>query len=196
MFLETLTEAGEMTSDSPEVDPLVERCRGGDRAAWRALYEGHFDFAYRTARRLGLPDADVEDAVQEAFEVAFHRLGHFQAGRFSTWLYRIVANLVSARLRRRRVRDFFGQFLSAGADDEGPSHEGRVEARRTLTEVQAILRTLPREKREVFALHEIEGLTHEQIAELVGAKIETVRTRLFYARREFERRARRLGVEP
>ena len=189
-------ESQSLLPQGGEPDALVERCRDGNPSAWRELYDLHFDFAYRTARRLGLPDADVEDAVQEAFEVAFNRLADFRQGRFSTWLFRIVANIVAARIRRKRVRDFFGSSLLATADEIDPSPEGQVSARRTLAVVQSILRALPREKREVFALHEIEGLSHQQIAELVGARIETVRTRLFYARREFERRARRLGIEP
>lgn len=195
MFLETAMEVPGMTTESA-VDPLVERCRTGERAAWRRLYDTHFDFAYRTARRLGLPDADVEDAVQEAFEVAFRRLSDFRTGRFSTWLYRIVANVVAARLRKRRVREFFGGLLGASHSDEGASHAAKVEARRTLAAVQDILQKLTREKREVFALHEIEGLSHDEIAELVGVKVETIRTRLFYARRDFEKHALRLGVEP
>jgi RNA polymerase sigma-70 factor (ECF subfamily) len=196
MLPEPSTEVPGIICDSLAAEPWVQRCRDGDGAAWRALYDAHFDFAWRTARRLGLPEADVEDAVQEAFEVVFHRLGDFQGGRFSTWLFRIVANVVAARLRRRRVRDFFGGLLKASHHDQAPSDERRVEARSTLATVQAILQKLSREKREVFALHEVEGRTHEEIADLVDAKVETVRTRLFYARREFEQHARRMGVEP
>ncbi len=195
MLTAASTEVPELATDSG-TDPLVERCRSGDGAAWRALYEGHFDFAWRTARRLGLSEADAEDAVQEAFQTAFQHLGAFHRGRFSTWLYRIIANIVSARVRRRRVREFFAGLVSAGQRSEVPSAEARVDARRTLSSVERILTKLSREKREAFALHEIEGLSHEEIAELVGARVETVRTRLFYARREFEQHARRLGVEP
>ena len=188
------------TSQTPELLPeltatsLVERCRSGDESAWRALYDEHFDFAWRTARRLGLPEADVEDAVQESFQIAWQQLHTFSWGRFSTWLYRIVANVVSVKLRRRRVRDVFAGLF--GRREPIDSMEGRVEARHTLRAVETILLKLSREKREVFALFEIEGLTHEQIAELTGARIETVRTRLFYARREFAELARELGIEP
>lgn len=174
---------------------LVERCRAGDERAWRALYDQHFDFAWRTARRLGLPEADAEDAVQESFQVAWQQLHTFSWGRFTTWLYRIVANVVSARLRRHRVRDVFSGLFGRG--EESPDTiDGRLEARHTLRTVERILRKLSREKREAFALFEIEGLSHEQIAELTGARVETVRTRLFYARREFQALARELGVEP
>jgi RNA polymerase sigma-70 factor (ECF subfamily) len=195
MLTEARTEVPELPTDSG-MDPLVERCRSGDGAAWRTLYDTHFDFAWRTARRLGLSDADAEDAVQEAFQTAFQHLGAFHTGRFSTWLYRIVANEVSARVRRRRVREFFSGLLGASQRTEVASPEGAVDARRTLAHVERILGKLSREKREAFALHEIEGLSHDEIGELVGARAETVRTRLFYARREFEQHARRLGVEP
>jgi RNA polymerase sigma-70 factor (ECF subfamily) len=178
-----------------EASALVGRCRAGDEAAWRALYDGHFDFAWRTARRLGLPEADADDAVQEAFQVAWARLHTFSEGRFSTWLYRIVANVVAARLRKRRVRDVFDGLFGRGPDD-AITVDGRLEARDTLARVERILRRLSREKREAFALHEIEGLTHEQIAELTGARVETVRTRLFYARKEFAVHAHAMGVEP
>jgi RNA polymerase sigma-70 factor, ECF subfamily len=174
---------------------LVGRCRTGDEAAWRALYDEHFDFAWRTARRLGLPEADADDAVQEAFQVAWARLHTFSTGQFSTWLYRIVANVVAARLRKRRVRDVFDGLFGRGPTSAA-FPEGQLEARHTLEKVERILRKLSREKREAFALHEIEGLTHEQISELTGARVETVRTRLFYARKEFAVHAQAMGVEP
>ena len=172
---------------------LVDRCRSGDRAAWYQLYTEHFDFAYRTARRLGCPDADVEDVVQEAFEVAHAKLEQFSTGRFSTWLYRIVANVVSARLRRHRVRGLFLSLWGA-SEPEASSLEEQVSARRQLQKLGDVLRALPREKREVFALFELEGLSHERIAELTGVKVETVRTRLHYARRDFEKLARKRGL--
>jgi RNA polymerase sigma-70 factor (ECF subfamily) len=188
-----------LASQLPEVPDeggqLVGRCRAGDEGAWRLLYDGHFDFAWRTARRLGLPEADADDAVQEAFQVAWARLHTFREGRFSTWLYRIVANVVSSRLRKHRVRDVFDGLFGRGPAD-ATSVEGQLEAREALGRVERVLRRLSREKREAFALHEIEGLTHEQIAELTGARVETVRTRLFYARKEFAMHAHAMGVEP
>lgn len=194
--VETTPESGEADDRAQDDLALVERCRAGDGRAWRTLYDSHFDFVWRTARRLGASEADAEDVAQEAFTVAFHQLKHFHYGRFTTWLYRIVANVVSSRLRRRRVRDFFSGFLGAAQDTHAPSSEARVEARRTLAAVEAILRLLSREKREVFALFEVEGLTHEQIAELTGVKVETVRTRLHYARKDFEKLCLKRGVVP
>jgi RNA polymerase sigma-70 factor (ECF subfamily) len=192
MLASVPTQAREFPTTSGELDPLVAACRAGDRGAWKALYEAHFDFAWRTARRLGLPEADVEDAVQDAFRIAWEQLARFTWGRFSTWLYKIIANVVSERLRRARVRDFFSGLF--GKTPIERSLEAHVEARSTLRVVEQVLRKLSREKREVFALFEIEGLTHQEIAELTGVKVETIRTRLHYARRDFERLAEELGV--
>ncbi len=71
-----------------------------------------------------------------------------------------------------------------------------VEARQTLQHVQDILSRMAPKKREVFALHELEGLEHAAIAELVGTSVETVRTRLFHARKDFEKACVKRGVQP
>lgn len=196
MSLSANTQVSEFTGAPAAVDPLVEACREGEPGAFGVLYQAHFDFAWRTARRLGIPESDVDDVVQDAFRVAWERLSDFTYGRFTTWFYRIVANLVAERLRALRVRSFFGAFLGQSAEVLEESGEGRVEARQALRMVEQMLRRLSREKREVFALFEFEGLTHAQIAELVGVKAETVRTRLHYARKDFERMAVELGVFP
>lgn len=189
------SQATEFTNNPPEGDVLVQACRDEAPGAWRALFDTHFDFAWRTARRLGLPESDADDAVQDAFRIAWERLDHFRYGRFTTWLYRIVANVVSERLRRAKVRAFFGHFLGS-TEDHDDSLRSQVEARDSLRSVEKVLRTLSREKREVFALFEIEGLSHQEIAELLGVKVETIRTRLHYARKDFERLAAEMGVTP
>lgn len=188
-------QVSEITDLPDGPDPLVEACRDGQPGAFRALYNAHFDFAWRTARRLGLPEADVDDAVQDAFRIAWQQLDRFTWGRFTTWLYRIVANVVSERLRRRRVREFFGGIFG-NAEKHDSSLEARVEARQSLKLVEQALRKLSREKREAFALFEIEGLSHQEIADLTGAKVETIRTRVHYARKDFERLVAELGVTP
>jgi RNA polymerase sigma-70 factor (ECF subfamily) len=188
-------QVSEITELPDGPDPLVEACREGRPGAFRALYDAHFDFAWRTARRLGLPESDVDDAVQDAFRIAWQQLDRFTWGRFTTWLYRIVANVVSERLRRRRVREFFGGLLGGG-EKEDATMESRVEARQALKLVEKALRKLTREKREAFALFEIEGLSHQEIAELTGTKVETIRTRVHYARKDFEKIVAELGVTP
>lgn len=193
------TDAKASPSESvaePSADVLlVERCRAGDAIAWQRLYDGHFGFAWNTARRLGLPESEVEDVVQESFLLAHQHLGRFHQGRFSTWLFRIISNAVANRHRRRRVRDFFtGMFSSSQRGAAAPSPEAQVGARLELEQVAQVLARMSAKKREVFALFELEGLPHDAIAERLGIPSATVRTRLFHARTEFNHVARQLGV--
>ncbi|MBS1148776.1 MAG: polymerase sigma factor RpoE [Myxococcaceae bacterium] len=174
---------------------LLDECRAGNQAAWRELYEQHFDFVLRSSRHLGTPPAELDDVVQETFLVAYRRLSSFTTGRFTTWLYRIVANLVSSRLRRRRVREALLSLFGRGEADRvarGPDHA--YQSREAQGEVSAVLAKMAPKKREVFALYELEGLSGEEIAERVGCKVDTVWTRLHYARADFERLARQRGV--
>lgn len=196
MFALVSSQVSEVKGNVQGVDPLVEACRTGQPGAFRALYEAHFDFAWRTARRLGLPESDVDDVVQESFAIAWQGLHRFTYGRFSTWLYRIVANLVAERLRRLRVRDFFSGLLKRSQPEQEETIAGHLEARQSLRNMELLLRKMSREKREVFVLFEIEGLSHQEIAELTGVKVETVRSRLHYARKNFERLAEEVGMSP
>jgi len=171
----------------------VRAAQGGDGSAFRALYDRHFELVFRSCRRLGLPDADAEDATQETFALAARKLGSFSEGKLSTWLYRIAANLVSARHRRRRVRDALFAIWGRQEEPHAPSAERAYEAREASRRVGEVLARMAPKKREVFALFELEGLSGEEIAERVGCKVDTVWTRLWHARKDFERIARKRG---
>ena len=174
-------------------DVLI-RARQADPAAWRALYEAHFDFVVGVSRKLGTPAEEIEDVVQEVFVVVFRKLASFQRGRFTTWIYRICANIVSDRHRRRRrrraldvLRTWIGSRPEATPEEHAEASSAQRAVRRVLEEMSA-------KKREVFALYEIDGLSSDEIAERVGCPAATVRTRLFHARQEFVRIAHRHGV--
>jgi len=174
---------------------VLARCRRGEELAWRKLYAAHFDFVYRSAWRLGADAEEVEDICQEVFVVAFRKLPSFVDGRFTTWLYRVVANLVAYRHRQRRFREMlrslWGHQASAVQDVTRPDRV--VEGMQDKAAVDAVLRRMGARKREVLVLFELEGLPGEQVAELVGCKLETVWSRLHYARREFGRIFEKLG---
>lgn len=180
-------------------DPeLLARCRAGDDAAWKALHEAHFSFVWKVARSLGTPPEELDDVCQEAFLVAFRKLDQFESGLLTTWLYRITAHLVSARHRRRRVLRAVQAVLHLGEADRvqprTPHHD--AEAREAEAQVAQVLERMSPKKREVFAMFELEGLSGEQIAQRVGCNVATVWTRLFHARKDFERIARKRGVLP
>jgi RNA polymerase sigma-70 factor (ECF subfamily) len=152
------------------------------------VYQAHFDFVYRVAARLGGPHVDAEDAAQDVFLVVSRRLDSFDgSSRMTTWLYGITLNVTRAMRRRSRLRRWF-EGDSAQAIDTPLVSVDRAEVMEAHRIAYQILDKMPPKKREVFILAEFEDLTCDEIAQIVGAKTETVWSRLHYARSEFSRR--------
>jgi len=167
---------------------LFDRCRRGEPGAWHELFDAHFDFVRRLSRRLGTPDSELDDVSQEVFAIVFRRLDSFRDGRFTTWLFRIVSNVVSHRHRKQRIRSLLGELLGRqGARLSAEDPQRHLERRELAERARRILERMSAKKREVFVLYELEGCSGEEIAERVGCPVETVRTRLFHARKDFAR---------
>src|SRR4051794_3329013 len=171
---------------------LIARCKAEDRAAHDELYHRfRRQVAGNLYRVLG-DRTDLDDLVQEVFVIAFRGLDRFRGdARLSTWLYRICVNVALGRIRTRKRRPaaIGGVDLDTASSDpltERPETPDRtLERRRDQEKVYRALEGLPPKKRIVLYLHEIEGLDLKEIAYLVDSNPVTVRTRLFYARREF-----------
>ena len=156
----------------------------------RALYREHAPFLRAAIQRLGGPRVDADDLLHEVFIVALDRADAFE-GRSTarTWLYGIALRVVAAHRRKSKLRAFFGM------DDVAPEHEPvdahtpatQLDAAQAKAAVYAILEKMAEKKRTVFVLYELEGLSGEEIAQIVGAPVKTVWTRLFHARAEFQK---------
>jgi RNA polymerase sigma-70 factor (ECF subfamily) len=156
----------------------------------RRLYEEHADFVRRVVVHLGGPGIDVDDLVQDVFVVAMRKSDSFE-GRSAprTWLYGIALKVVAGARRRGKIRSFLGLAPEAAADPETPAQVfERKEASRTVYE---ILDGIAEKKRTVFILFELEGLSGDEIATIVGCPKKTVWTRLHHARKEFQERLER-----
>jgi RNA polymerase sigma-70 factor (ECF subfamily) len=161
-------------------------------AAFDALYREHFRFVWRTVRRLGLEGSAIDDVVQEVFLVVHRRLGAFE-GRSSpkTWLYGIVRRVVSDHRRTLRRRPALAPADAPAADvdavacaEQGP--EASAEQAERVRMLHRLLAELDDDKREVFVLAELEGLTIAEMAEALAVNPNTIASRLRAARREFE----------
>jgi RNA polymerase sigma-70 factor (ECF subfamily) len=152
------------------------------------VYRDHFDFVYRQASRLGGPGIDAEDAAQEVFMVVARKLDTFDAtSLITTWLYGITLNVIRSLRRRARIRRLFE--LGAVEKSEVPVRSiDRAEVLDAHRIAYEILDKIAPKKREAFILAEFEGLSCEEIAQLVGTRTETVWSRLHYARKEFAER--------
>lgn len=165
---------------------LALRCRGGDARAFELLFQKHSGPVARLVYRMTGPSPDLQDLVQDVFLQVIRSLGGFRdEARFSTWLYRVAVNVVLMHRRAagRRPR-LVAEELALPPADEAPSADESFETRRRLEAFYRIIARLSDKKRAVFVLHELEGLTPVRIGEIVVAPVLTVRTRLFYARRE------------
>lgn len=169
-----------------EVDELVRRAQRGERVAFSELFRRHRGDVSRLVFRMLGPTPDAEDVVQEVFLQVHKSLAEFRGqAKFTTWLHRVTVNVVLMHRRAARSRPVFAGEPMADTEpdrrllpDEDAARSARIAAFRRL------LDRLPEKKRTVFVLHEIEGKSPAEIAELVDAPVLTVRTRLFYARRE------------
>jgi RNA polymerase sigma-70 factor (ECF subfamily) len=161
------------------------------RPTFAEVYEAHFSFVWRSARRLGVLQANADDVTQEIFVVVHRRLTEFE-GRSSikTWLSGIILNVVRAHRRHMLAKHPHSITPGDSADldavtdtAEGP-HEiaSRAEAASLLEDLLAVLDD---DKREVFVLAELEEMGAPEIALAIGVPVNTVYSRLRIARQEF-----------
>lgn len=177
-------------------DAVVARAASGDSEAFRTLFARHRTHVARLVFRMLREPADLEDVVQEVFVQVFRSLKSFRGdAKFTTWLHRITLNVVLMHRRSARARPVLTQEIQGDSvvDETQISPDEDVERRLRVRAFQRLVARLADKKRVVFILHEFEGMSPAQIAELVEAPVLTVRTRLFYARRELEAM---LGDEP
>jgi len=174
-----------VNSDGTQADDLIARAQQGDKTAFRCLFERHRRDVARLVFRMVGPKPDMEDIIQDVFLHVYRSLGDFRGeARFTTWLHRLTVNVVLMHRRAARSRPVFTDEVPAGAEASTAHPDDDAIRRERVRAFYEVLERLPEKKRAVFVLHEIEGRTPAEIAEIVGAPVLTVRTRLFYARRE------------
>ena len=175
---------------------LVKRARHGDLGAYDELVRRYQERIYATVYHMTSNHEDANDLAQEAFIKAFQALKSFKGGSsFYTWVYRIAVNKTINFLKQRKNK----AQLSLNDLDFNAEHDPDLVAlisektpRReiNLTELQerlnAAMQKLSEPHRLVVTLHDVQGLSHEEIAEIMDCNIGTVRSRLFYARQQLQ----------
>jgi RNA polymerase sigma-70 factor (ECF subfamily) len=171
---------------------LVRRVQGGDKKAFELLFSKYQRRVNRLVSRFVRSDEEVEDIVQDSFIKAYRALPAFRGdSAFYTWLYRIAVNtaknyLVSASRRPHAISDYGSTDEDGFREEELVSHmntpESELVTREIAETVNSTMAELPGDLREAITLREIEGLSYEEIAEVMGCPIGTVRSRIFRAR--------------
>jgi RNA polymerase sigma-70 factor (ECF subfamily) len=180
----------------PVEEELVNRARQGDLAAYDDLIRRYQERVYATIYHMTSNHEDANDLAQEAFIKAFHALKSFKGGSsFYTWVYRIAVNKTINFLKQRKNKaqislddiDFNAEHdpdLVALISEKTPRRE--VNLLELQEKLNVAMQKLSEPHRLVVTLHDVQGLSHEEIAKIMDCNIGTVRSRLFYARQQLQ----------
>ena len=174
---------------------LLERAQEGDIEAFENLVERHRDRVYGLALRMTRSEADAAEITQDTFFAAYQDLKNFRGeAAFGSWVHRIAANNALMRLRHQRVveaatEEMLGpEFTERGSLAEYPEIDwSRRADEKVLDEelgraIRQATDRLPEGYREVFLLKDVEGMSYEEIAEMMGISVPAVKSRLHRAR--------------
>ena len=175
---------------------LVRNAQRGDLAAYDELVRRYQERIYATIYHMTSNHEDANDLAQDTFIKAFQALKSFKGGSsFYTWIYRIAVNKTINFLKQRKNRthmslndlDFNAEHdpdLVALVSDKTPRREAQLaELQQKLNEA---MQKLSEPHRLVVTLHDVQGLAHEEIAQIMDCNVGTVRSRLFYARQQLQ----------
>ncbi len=190
-------EPNERAEPAPPDDlQLVEKARGGDLSAYDELVKRYQERIYATVYHMTSNHEDANDIAQEAFIKGYQALSSFKGGSsFYTWVYRIAVNKTINFLKQRKNKsqmslddlDFNAEHdpdLVALVSEKTPRREANLaELQEKLNEA---MQRLSDAHRLVVTLHDVQGLSHEEVAQIMECNIGTVRSRLFYARQQLQ----------
>jgi RNA polymerase sigma-70 factor (ECF subfamily) len=166
---------------------LVRRVQRGDEAAFSKLYEAHKRRVFSLCLRMARDSALAEDLTQQAFLQLFRKIGSFRGqSAFSTWLHRLVVNVVLMHLRKKGLdvvplEDSDSQQEDVPRRDYGQQDAYLVGSLDRITLLDAIDK-LPSGYRNVFLLHDVEGYEHHEIAGMTGRSVGNSKSQLHKAR--------------
>lgn len=189
----TLVASPERLQEADSDLTIVQQVQAGDVAAFDRLVLKYRERVYGVIYNMTSNREDAADLTQDAFIKSFQAINRFQGqSSFFTWLYRIAINSTLTHLRKNRLRTFFSfetintedkvsaEVVAALTDDTGADRE--TFARELQEKLNDAMQKLSIRHRTVITLFEVDGLGHQEIAEIMNCSVGTVRSRLHYAK--------------
>ena len=186
----------EPAAGTPDESKLIEQAKNGNLEAYDELIRRHQERIYGTVYHMTSNHEDANDLTQETFIKAYQALKSFKGGSsFYTWIYRIAVNKTINFLKQRKNRSGMSlNDLDVNAENDPDlvalvSHKtprrdaGLTELQEKLNEAMSKLSDV---HRLVVTLHDVQGVPHEEIAQIMDCNVGTVRSRLFYARQQLQ----------
>ncbi len=169
------------TAPAWEEEDIVRRAQAGDSEAFAELYEAHVGRVYAICLRMLSDGRTAEEATQDTFVRAWEAIDSFQfKSAFGTWLHRLGVNQVLTRLRSDKRRESRVMVVEDLPEFEAEVREAMPETR---LDLESAIALLPAGAKEVLVLHDIEGYSYWEIAEMLDTAEGTVKSRLNRARR-------------
>jgi RNA polymerase sigma-70 factor (ECF subfamily) len=171
---------------------LVRRIQDGDRRAFEELLDAYEARVYRLALRFTGNVADAEDVTQEIFLGVYKSLAHFRGdSRLGTWIYRVAMNHCLEYRRKRRLESVpLEEELMLAVQDWREDPAQSADKQELSARVEAAINALSPQQRDVVVLHELQGLTYQEVAAALDVPVGTVKSRLSNA---FRRLREQLG---
>lgn len=165
------------------MDPLVERARGGDRAAMEELLGRVAPLVHRFGVHMCRDRTDADDVLQDTLLAVATHLGDFEGrSSLSSWVFTLARTACSRRRRGLKNRPSLGEEAIPEHDDASPSPEDEVSRRQLADALNRAIGSLPDDQREVVFLRDVEGLTAPEAAEILGITVEALKSRLHRGR--------------
>lgn len=200
-FVSAVRVPPRVTGGGPNSDDgdaqLLGSFRAGNHAAFDALYRRNVDFVYGICIGILARPDDARDAVQEAFLRVFRKPDSFHGrSAFRTWLYRVTVNVCVEQLRKRsrRSEGSLEDEMVRELPDHSPSPSSGLERAEDEGLVRDLVASLPENHRVVLVLHYFQGLSYEEMREVLGLSLANVKVRLHRARRAFAREWENRGL--
>lgn len=178
---------------------LVKRFKKGNESAFTGIVNRYQRRLLQIAKLMLNDEDDAMDITQEAFVKAYFNLKSFREdSSLYTWLYRIVYNLCISHLRRKKIISFisfdhYEEVMEFHSTDPGP--EKAYERKELMRAVTRAVNVLPLKQRTVFILKQVEGLTHGEIAEVMGITEGAVKASYFHAIRKLQETLKNYGEQ-
>lgn len=163
-----------------EEQQLVKRIQSGDRHAFEQLLDAYETRIYRLALRFTGNETDAEDLTQEIFLAVYHGLARFRGDSApGTWIYRVAMNhCLEFRRKRRPEQVPLEEEIALTSTDWRDDPIQSIQQRELATRIEAALHRLSPAQRDVVVLHELQGLTYQEVATVLDVPIGTVKSRL------------------
>jgi RNA polymerase sigma-70 factor (ECF subfamily) len=192
-----MTRSQAIRQEDISLSELITQSQAGNLPAFRSLMDSQKQYAYAVAFRLLRHEENANDIVQEAFIRVWNNLGRYRREvKFTTWLYKIVVNLCYDKIKMEsRQKKIFGRFgddpHTTDIADTRNLHD-TIETNDLTAHILSESKRLPPKEYLVFCLRDIQDFSIEEIAEVAGMSIGSVKTNLCYARRRVRNAINRL----